>query len=1120
MNNRHNNNRGSVLLLVIGLLTMLAMIGGTFLIVSRLNTKQVKDMALRNATDPVANGVVTSISQALAKDLWFGGTVSYTASSNSWTWWLGGNGVALTSAQIFGPGPFGYYQEPSTITDTDANVQIAKRAQAVDANWKRFIDYPENGQDSYLRWNEPAIPVRPYWSSNVEYRQADVVRHGNFTYYAVKDSSGKQPDATTCNPEDAANFYWVVYSYPAPPVILQARPVWDAYAPLNVYTQNGAYLPDTVVLHNGVYYYALRPSDTTNRKVPGTDINFWQTCPVTDTDGDGMMDSYLVPSGVANASGDKYFVSARVIDTCGKMNVNTAYQANLAMTEPGPSSVNLEMLAESPNYTNIVNKRVSAGSADYNKEAALRLLWPEGSNRPFGPADEACLNSYNKASSLRVGYLSEAIQNILNDLDSTDSNARSVALQKLRHMTTWSVSRPLMRHPEMGQAAVQLRKLALNESNGTAVGANATDDGPAGDLNANRNKLYYQVKQMLAMFISDSDEQKKCATSFVANLWAMQDTTPAENGDPWEFPCPEQLGTPAAPEVFTAYGLGRPTVFISEVYAKRVVDPVDGTVKDVQAIEVINYSTSTVSFSAAGTTANGKNTRYFIQVGSNAPKQLVKPLPPPVTLSANGGRFFFVTYSGGGDASLITGATGSPILVDGIDFTKTIVLYKEVTDTVTGKVYRVALDQLDVKTWIEDGTGYGDTTKSQQINFRRNDTKTDWRFAIANAWKVYGPSDAAAADGHMLGKGNAIAMNDAEIAANAKYPVILQDPVVAPDVKPLPQSIVALAGGDYKQTAPSVFLYRIGTYFCSSSKTEKSGGTTLTPFTQRLCETSFAAAFPADDPIRGRLNLRGRVNQAGWTFNSKANYFPDVPVGCFIDEFFQIVPADPTRADQSLATADNRHYGKINVNTASADLLKCLPWPEYAVFRMEKLAFYKLTSGLRDLAIEYILAYRDRRQVDDDIIRGAVALSDVPKFQKNYSRRNSGTGIANLRESSHFPGFLTPAEVSIPLSDFMLNFAICFSLQTTMPSGVMTVTDEETFKQQPTYAADRDNLYRSISNLLTVRSDSFVAHMVVELRDPTGLKTRQTWRYIALFDRSNCRKPGDKPAILLFTEGR
>src|ERR1035437_3458702 len=71
---RIHSSRGSVLLLVVGLLTMVAMLGATFLIVARMNTRQVKDDSVKNLADPVAAGAVSSLAEILRQRLYIGDT--------------------------------------------------------------------------------------------------------------------------------------------------------------------------------------------------------------------------------------------------------------------------------------------------------------------------------------------------------------------------------------------------------------------------------------------------------------------------------------------------------------------------------------------------------------------------------------------------------------------------------------------------------------------------------------------------------------------------------------------------------------------------------------------------------------------------------------------------------------------------------------------------------------------------------------------------------------------------------------------------------------------------------------------------------------------------------------
>jgi hypothetical protein len=242
------------------------------------------------------------------------------------------------------------------------------------------------------------------------------------------------------------------------------------------------------------------------------------------------------------------------------------------------------------------------------------------------------------------------------------------------------------------------------------------------------------------------------------------------------------------------------------------------------------------------------------------------------------------------------------------------------------------------------------------------------------------------------------------------------------------------------------------------------------------------------------------AQSAGWPKNPTgaimlppvAGYYPDVPLACLLGEFFDPLQPDPTRTDEW------RHYGRINVNTATSDVLSALPWPS-AIIPYNGNPPAITPANLQQAAVAFILAYRDQQSV-----------VTTTGYTANYTVRATGTsGIRNLRLNSNFNGFLTPGEVAIPLAD------LCQQIY--VNSGVCTLP---TFLAAPNYALLRDQLYRQVSNLLTVRSDTFRANVYVELRDSTGTRTRQAWRYLTIIDRSNCRKASDRPAIMLFTEIR
>ncbi len=64
-------NRGSVILMVVGLLTVISLLGITYLVVSRFDANQAKKIASRRAIIPVSEGILDEIVRAVKSDLHF-----------------------------------------------------------------------------------------------------------------------------------------------------------------------------------------------------------------------------------------------------------------------------------------------------------------------------------------------------------------------------------------------------------------------------------------------------------------------------------------------------------------------------------------------------------------------------------------------------------------------------------------------------------------------------------------------------------------------------------------------------------------------------------------------------------------------------------------------------------------------------------------------------------------------------------------------------------------------------------------------------------------------------------------------------------------------------------------
>lgn len=214
-----------------------------------------------------------------------------------------------------------------------------------------------------------------------------------------------------------------------------------------------------------------------------------------------------------------------------------------------------------------------------------------------------------------------------------------------------------------------------------------------------------------------------------------------------------------------------------------------------------------------------------------------------------------------------------------------------------------------------------------------------------------------------------------------------------------------------------------------------------------------------------------------------------------LSEFFTVLAGDPTREEDE--KDPKRLYGKININTATRDVLERLPFQTNIT-----LAGLNPPAITPTDAVSHILAYREMEEF----------------AARNYAfSREGASGITNLHHYkdptdptgtpvSEIRGFLTPGEVAVPLADY-----VTYAIWARYPGDLAQL------QKEVGYIYARDTLYRSISNLITVNSDVFAVNMMVQLRAADG-SVRQDWYYVAVVDRSNCRQGGHVPAVLLFSQ--
>lgn len=232
-------------------------------------------------------------------------------------------------------------------------------------------------------------------------------------------------------------------------------------------------------------------------------------------------------------------------------------------------------------------------------------------------------------------------------------------------------------------------------------------------------------------------------------------------------------------------------------------------------------------------------------------------------------------------------------------------------------------------------------------------------------------------------------------------------------------------------------------------------------------------AMFANCDSRGCIDL---LNQ--WPENQSlcdSGIYPDIPWPMLIGEVFDLLQPD---YGPSLLNDQPLIYGRININTAPADVLKKLPWPE------------KITIPPIDLNHDGIPE-----------IKGSTIPIDINKIAATIiSFRQSPTSDhrgplcgGSETQTSAMKGFLTPSELTSPLE--LYTQSICN-------------------RNSVGYPLIRHALYKSVSNVISVRSNTFAAYITIQ--QELSLKKTRQWHYLNIIDRSKCQSADSLPQSLFF----
>jgi hypothetical protein len=213
-----------------------------------------------------------------------------------------------------------------------------------------------------------------------------------------------------------------------------------------------------------------------------------------------------------------------------------------------------------------------------------------------------------------------------------------------------------------------------------------------------------------------------------------------------------------------------------------------------------------------------------------------------------------------------------------------------------------------------------------------------------------------------------------------------------------------------------------------------------------------------------------------------ANNGPRVPLASLLSEFLMVRSPDP-----GVTT-----YGMVNINTAPVGVLKCLP------------GLAQIAGNDRNRVAAEIAAYRDH--------------TSNPGGTNYAQTREAATVITNLRNAA---GFATAGEINIPIQKALVpvgtygtdapdNYSVT---PDNSDDGLGNVSD---LASCPVGDPDKHNVYyKWLSNQITVRSDTYLAYILV--RSPGGSADRDR-RFVALIDRSRCNAAGVLPAVLMMAE--
>jgi len=923
------NKRGSVLLMVVGLLVILGTLGGTFLLISSLDAKQAKLLAGRGRAELIASGGVSQVVRILGEDLHFDpmeASAPYTAENSAGALahaYFRDFRTSTEDRHIYAPG------NPSNILGADPSYH------------KVSTDIEGGTADAYL------IPTREFDDEGREYRIA----------IKVEDTGGKL--CLNTGGHDYVTGVNETTKLVRSPAMIDLK---------------GYLGGDYSGVHN-----QRSGSSTTNISLYDIECGRRLLSPV-----EGK--KYL-PFAIA----DEIFLRwrgtgrkasfGRVFEQLGNITdaqkqMLTTLNCSRSITRNPPSKVigaridlsevdALDSDRKDELYSQLV---LIAGSDDgkggglaQGPTLSLKNAWP-GGYFDFGWTDTSMISSFssknkrcsdpNGKSSWVFTDLPPATYRVWVTWSHSSSDPPKVAAATVPYLvyTGGSIVNFAYAPGNLQRTFVANQKslppTVINGTRWQSLGSYSASGmlaieihGPQG-VPAGESQFSFADAVMIESVALDLGSGSKPAAHLTANTWAaMAEDTDENNNRCYPF-------RPKG-ENYTVFGL-REQPYITEAFAThttntriKVENPPSETIlpntwRWGAAIELMNYSDKAIDLSkykiALGTTLTKDTPLLSFPAGSTIPK----------ATATSGGRLVIYDFDLRDVTLTAADVFGAAFKADswkrvvGMNFdNSTIRLVKMVPSKEDpGKTYRVPIDHISSARDSVDTLQYSMTTqalvledpppgqagkgtnKTTSANIRRDDSIARKRYAVAKYWKPAAPTEvvtsaigtklpcAITANDHKLGSDNAI--------GTTKLP---ETKVKQGFRMKLPYGLLSGPG------AMSEF-YLAGPIIQHDGESDDPSATLPPSDFPEMLANEYAIS-----ESRGRANSRV-INKKPFDDVQLWNKYPRTRNGAsfawpmLISEIIETVPTDRQRGD-----SPGRVYGRLNVNTASKEALEELPWP-------------------------------------------------------------------------------------------------------------------------------------------------------------------------------------------------